>query len=125
MRTENRGGDPPETLPCPTTPLGSAVASPERATIMVGAPQQAQPTPSHHAAASRASVTVAPETVKLDSDATIAADVRAEQQIRYALVVSAHNTQQTIEVCLSPLGEQPVSPEAYEVILVDNGSIDA
>ena len=42
----------------------------------------------------------------------------------YSIIVPAYNAEGTIESCLSALENQPIPKEDYEIIVVDDGSID-
>lgn len=44
--------------------------------------------------------------------------------MKVSVIIPAHNAAQTIEECIEALLNQSVPPEEYEVIIVDDGSID-
>ncbi|HDH51516.1 MAG TPA: glycosyltransferase family 2 protein, partial [Nitrospirae bacterium] len=44
--------------------------------------------------------------------------------IIYSVIVPAYNADRTISKCLSSLTNQSISQDAYEVIVVDDGSTD-
>lgn len=47
-----------------------------------------------------------------------------ENRVRFSVIIPAYNARASIGECLSSLGRQAISPELYEIIVVDDGSTD-
>jgi len=45
--------------------------------------------------------------------------------IRFSIIIPAYNSEKTLFTCLESLEDQSLSKEAYEVIIVDDGSTDS
>lgn len=46
------------------------------------------------------------------------------QTVEVSVIIPAYNAEETIDACLDSLHSQTLSPDIYEVIVVDNGSTD-